>query len=688
MSFLAPLLLFGLPLALLPVIVHLIHLRRRRQVPWAAMMFLMAAQKMNKGLSKLRQYLILAFRVLAVAALILMIGRPLAGGLLGLTGGAPDSVIILLDRSASMEQQLLTTGTGKRLAGLRNLAAAVRDAYGTRSKLVLIDSATRQAMPLDSAAALTDLPRTGPTDTAADIPALLQAALDYITTNRTGRTDVWLVSDLRQSDWNARGGRWPALRSAFASLQGVRFQILAYPESAASDLGISLSRVTRRETPDKAELLIDLRLHRNGGEGPAEPQTIPLRVVVNGAGSTLNAEMKGNQVLLQAQSIPIDKSTRRGWGRVELPADAGPADNAWHFVFDAPPVLKSVIVSDQPDVAGPVQAALAAPADPARTYDATVLPVARAAEIVWEETALIVWQAPLPEPASATGKQLEAHVAAGRSLVFLPPPAPSADAFMGVRWQAWQEAPDHQPVLVDWWRSDAGLLAGTRAGTALPVGETGVQRWCGLEGDVVPLARLGDQGGKPLVLGQAARDGGRGPWFLTTLPSAGSSSLARDGVVLFALLHRALQEGAVTLGNARQMEAAAGSLGAEPAAWMRLDLDNPDIVLPEDRPLRAGVLERAPAAGGAVSRLTALNRPLDEDAPAVIGRPVLEELFAGLDWRLIERSLKNEKSLTSEVWRTFLTLMAAALVLEALLSMPERKSTEAGRAGGFQPTNA
>ena len=70
MTFLQPLLLFGLPLALLPVIIHLIHLHRRRTVPWAAMMFLLAAQRMNKGFSKLRQWLILAFRVLAVLAII------------------------------------------------------------------------------------------------------------------------------------------------------------------------------------------------------------------------------------------------------------------------------------------------------------------------------------------------------------------------------------------------------------------------------------------------------------------------------------------------------------------------------------------------------------------------------------------------------------------------------------------
>ena len=69
MTFLAPALLVALPLAALPVVIHLIHLYRRRQVKWAAMMFLLTAQRMNKGFSRLRQILILALRVLAVAAI-------------------------------------------------------------------------------------------------------------------------------------------------------------------------------------------------------------------------------------------------------------------------------------------------------------------------------------------------------------------------------------------------------------------------------------------------------------------------------------------------------------------------------------------------------------------------------------------------------------------------------------------
>lgn len=673
MSFLAPLLLFGLPLALLPVVIHLIHMRRRRRIMWAATMFLRAAQRMNKGFSKLRQYLILAFRMLAIAALIFVVGRPLAGGLLGLTGGAPATVIVLLDRSASMEQQLLATGVSKRAAALRNLTAAIKDAYGDRSRLTLIDSATLQPVRLESADALPDLPQAGPTDTAADIPALMQAALDYITNNQTGRTDVWLVSDLRRTDWNAGGGRWQALRAGFSTLDGVRFQVLAYPEAPATDMGIAVDRVIRRETSGKAELLLDAHLSRSESNADAGDVRVPVRVTVNGTVSTLDAQLKGRESLLQAQAIPIDLKTKRGWGRVEVPADSSPADNVFHFVFDDPPPLKSVVVSDTSEVYVPLQAALAAQAEPARSYACQVLPAARAAEILWEETGLVVWQAPIPAEDSVIAKQLKAHVRAGRSLLFLPPAEPGEATFDGVGWTGWQSARPNEPVLADWWRDDAGLLAGTRAGPALPVGEVNVARWCGVDGENIPLARLGESAEKAPLLVQAMHETGRAPYFLSTLPGAGSSSLARDGVVLFAMLHRALNDGAASLGNALQRTASADALGDSPATWKRLDAGIAgEPILTFDLPLRAGVLQRESAVAGEPGMLVALNRPPGEDAPQTLDKVALDELFDGLDWRLLERSLENEKSLASEVWRLFLLIMGAAIIFEALLCLPGR----------------
>src|SRR3954469_18810908 len=105
MNFLQPFLLAALPLVALPVVIHLINQRRYQTVRWAAMMFLLAANRMSRGYARLRQWLIMAFRMAAIAALIFAVSRPLAGGWLGLAaGGRADTTIVVLDRSPSMQQ--------------------------------------------------------------------------------------------------------------------------------------------------------------------------------------------------------------------------------------------------------------------------------------------------------------------------------------------------------------------------------------------------------------------------------------------------------------------------------------------------------------------------------------------------------------------------------------------------------
>lgn len=672
MTFLAPALLFALPLATLPVIIHLIHLYRRRQVKWAAMMFLHAAQRMNKGLSRLKQILILLLRALAVAAILLVIARPLAGGWLGLTGGAPDTVIVLLDRSASMEQTAAHTGVSKRAAGLRNLAKAIHDAVGTRSRLVLIDSALRRRLILAKPEVLPDFPQTEATDTSADIPALLQSALDYIIANKTGRTDLWLLSDLQAGDWDASGGRWEALRGAFRTLQGVRFHLLTYPQAAEDDLGVTVERVTRREGSDRAELLLDLIINRRHPTG-SQPIDVPVRFVINGTATAAKLQVKEGALTLQGYSLPIDKATKRGWGRVELPADTWAADNTFNFVFAEPPVMRSVVVSDDEAESAPLVAALSSAAGPDRQYQSSALPVRRAAEIAWAETALIVWQAPIPKTEDPLGKQLRDHVAAGRTLLFLPPDAPDGTDFRGVHWTAWTgraNATDKAQT-VDWWRNDAGLLANTRDGLALPVGTLEIVRRCAIAGDGVPLARLA--GREPLLLrcpSNGSTDGTA--YFLGTLTGAGSSGLARDGVVMYALLHRALAEGARSLDKAQVRPAGLGTLGADPGKWHPID-GQTGAALGENQGLHAGVF-----ADG--DRLAALNRPPAEDTGQALSTRTLDELFAGLDFRVHTDTLEDSRSLTNEVWRTFLMVMALCVAGEALLCMPPRRDPAAVRA--------
>ena len=104
MSFLfQSLLTIGLPLVALPLVIHLINLRRHKQVNWAAMDFLLESQKRNKKWIMLRQLLLLLLRTSAIALVVLMLAGPILMSAWGsLLGSGETHHIVLVDDSFSM----------------------------------------------------------------------------------------------------------------------------------------------------------------------------------------------------------------------------------------------------------------------------------------------------------------------------------------------------------------------------------------------------------------------------------------------------------------------------------------------------------------------------------------------------------------------------------------------------------
>ena len=415
--FLQQFMLLALPLAALPVIIHLINQRRYQTTRWGAMMFLLAAQRMSRGYARLRQWLILLFRVLAVTTLILAVGRPLASGMLGLAaGGNADTTIILLDSSPSMQQLDAGSGESKLEAGRRQLSSAL--ATLGSSRWVLIDSATNQPRELPSPGALMDASCAKPTGAEADLPAMLEAARTYIRNNHAGRTEIWICSDLRENDWRADSGRWRTLRESFLELaQGVRFHLLAYPQTAPGNTAVRVTGVRRQQSGEKTELLISLVLSR---EGQVEGKTtIPLEFEIEGARSQVNIEMTGSQYELKDYRIALEGKRERGWGRISIPADANPADNHFFFAFDKPAPRHAIIVSEDSQAALPLQLAASISPDPAFACTAEVVPLEQLAGAAWEKTSLLIWQAPLPQGNPA--KLVQAFAERGGQVIFLPP---------------------------------------------------------------------------------------------------------------------------------------------------------------------------------------------------------------------------------------------------------------------------
>ena len=666
MTFLQPLVLAALPLATLPIIIHLINQRRFQTVHWAAMMFLLSARALSRGYSRLRNWLIMALRMLAVAAVIFAVGRPLSRGWLALAGGArPDTAVVILDRSPSMQQRTAAAVDTKLDTGRRQLVESL--ATLAASRCVLLTDAATPPLEFDSPRALADLPAAGPAAAPAEMPAVLQAAYDYVRENAAGSTEVWICSDQRSNDWAVDDGAWAGIRDAFAKLpQQVRFQLLAFEEPAEANVAVRVVGTKLEKRGDARELTITVAARRQA-EGP--PVVLPVTVEIGGGGGyTVDLELAGREAVLANHVVPLDRSAPgRGWGRVSIPADANAADNEFYFVFDEPVIRRTIVVAEEAACRRWLELLAGIPPEKEQKSVAEVVPPEGLATASWDETALVLWQGPLP--AGADAKLVGQFLARGGQAVFFPPQTPTATSFAGLAWTAWADhARAVQPVS---WRTDEDLLANTLSGAALPVGELQVFRSCGVAGDHVPLAALPES--VPLV----GRLADSGAYFCTTTPSGRDSTLATEGVVLYALIQRAIDRGTAALGKARQLDAgpAAGQLAADGAVWNRLA---GSTAVSTEIGRQAGVF-------AAADRLVAVNRPAEEDAGRLVADERIDGLFRDLPYTRITGTAGSTDSLVQEIWRAFLIAMVVALVAEGLLCLPRRA---AASAAGFRPLEA
>lgn len=669
MTFLQPWVLAALPLVALPLIIHLINQRRFQTVPWAAMMFLLSARALSRGYSRLRHWLIMALRMLAVAAVILAVGRPLSRGWLALAGGGrPDSAIVLLDRSPSMQARDPDGRESKLDTGRRQLVESL-ETLGP-GRVMLTTDAVRGPVEVPGAAAVTELATAGPVAAAADIPALLQSAYEYIRENGAGTTEIWICSDQRANDWRPDDGAWGGIRDAFAKLpQQVRIQLVSFPAPAAGNFAVRVGGVRLETVGRDRQLVVTVSVSRLD-EGPRV--TLPLTFEIGAATTVVNLEVSGREAVLRNHVIPLERAAGpRGFGTVSIPADSDPADNEFFFAYDEPAPRRSLVVADDPAVRRVLE--LVAGIAPEKEASATVdvLAAGGLTTAAWDDAAVLLWQAALPEGPDADA--VRAFVERGGQVVFFPPDAPTPAAFAGVSWGQWT---GHAPAVApESWRTDQDLLANTLASGALPLGELEVRRSCGIAGDAVPLASL--PGAVPLVARSSEIEG---VTFCATTPAARDSSLADEGIVLYALVQRAIDRGRTVLGSARQLDAgpAAVAVAASGPAWTRLA--GPVGGASTEAGLHAGVFQTG-------DRLIAVNRPAAEDGAVAIGDDRTDALFRGLAFSRITGRAGDSDSIVQEIWRAFLIAMLLALVGEGLLSLPRKPAQNAGVAG-FRPAGA
>ena len=104
MLFLNPAVLFGLLAASIPVLIHLLNLRKLKRIEFSTLAFLKELQKNKIRKIKLKQWLLLALRVLIILFLVMAFARPTIKGIAigGTTSAAKTTAVFILDDTFSM----------------------------------------------------------------------------------------------------------------------------------------------------------------------------------------------------------------------------------------------------------------------------------------------------------------------------------------------------------------------------------------------------------------------------------------------------------------------------------------------------------------------------------------------------------------------------------------------------------
>ncbi|MCX7817751.1 MAG: BatA domain-containing protein [Kiritimatiellae bacterium] len=589
MIFLQPELLWGLLAAPLPIVIHWLNRLRYRRMPWAATAFLRIATRTSTRRSRIRQWLILACRVTALTALLLLLTRPLAGGRFGaMLAGPPDLVVIALDRSASMELSMGDSGRTRRVAALETIARSPRELW-RQTRFVLLDSATLLPQTIAEPAVLPELAAAAPTDAGADLPALLGAAAKALALERPGRAELWVLSDLQASSWRLEDPRWRVVAASLAALpQDVTVRLFASRGAPSANRTLRWVGVRRVAVSGRwrVDVVVAIR-----AEGAAANQ--PVMLSWNAMGVRSAAEVRPGpsfSTIQRSFEWPVDQPVF--WGTVELPPDAAPVDDQVYFAVAKPAESRAVIVAEHDECERRLRWALA----PLETGHVEVVR-ARAGSVAAALTgrvALVVIQG--TELSEADIAAIRRVVAEGSSALWMP--GTEAGHRRGDwTWGTLESAPEHPWRVAAWNRRDGPLRDGSD-GQPIPVERLAVSHR--RVPTTQPLedaihAVMGD--GVPLLVGRVCEAGRT--YALGTLPLTEWSTLA-EGWVWVPMLQRMLEEGA------RRWEAADTlQCGQWPAFadgdWRPIEGSS------SSRPgYGAGIFRR----GG---RMIALNRPPEED---------------------------------------------------------------------------
>ena len=196
-----------------PIIIHLLNRRRFKKIDWAAMDFLLEAQRLNRRRVKLEELILLLLRCLAMILIGLLIARPsLDINVSGLLKAGQTERVIVLDDSLSMAtvgQQGSPIDKASEILqkGIKSLSNSNSQDIITVVRTTDPNKFAPNGLPLTESSIgdlLDEFKNVQATDLRGDLHSALSTVEKSFESDKSNFTKVvYLLTDLRRMDWES-----------------------------------------------------------------------------------------------------------------------------------------------------------------------------------------------------------------------------------------------------------------------------------------------------------------------------------------------------------------------------------------------------------------------------------------------------------------------------------------------------
>ncbi len=332
MSFLYPSFLVALAALLIPIIIHLFNFRRHKKVYFTNVKFLKEVKEETASRSRLKHWLVLLSRLLALAFLVLAFAQPFIPAENEKLEEGKKAVSIYVDNSFSMKAR---TDDVSLLEKAKQKATEIVESYPleTRFQLLTNDFLGKHQRIVDKDEFLNYLDEVQATPNVQKLSGVVQRQRQALEYANADHQHLFLVSDFQKSIMDLKPTEDTTYRLNIIPLQAPE-QSNVFIDSAWFATPIRMLNQPNR---------LYVRLNNTGKSKVTDSR---MTLLINGQKKALK------DVNIEAQKTKIDTLnftiTESGWNKAEILLTDYPIefDNTYFFTFQVAPEIKTLAINN------------------------------------------------------------------------------------------------------------------------------------------------------------------------------------------------------------------------------------------------------------------------------------------------------------------------------------------------------